>query len=103
MPRISIPPKSPADTVLVNFDFTSTLPTGDSVVLAATTVEVWSGVDANPGAIIGATSVANAPIVGQTLTGGVLGVIYVVTVKATTAAGNIISLEAYLAIIRPAL
>lgn len=97
MPRVVQPPKFATETRLDALDFSPFLPSGVTVSSAVAVVQVWSGIDLVPTLV--ATPVAATPFVNNTITGGVLGVIYIVTVRATLSNGEIIPLSYYLAVI----
>lgn len=70
------------------FDFTSELGTGESIYSAATTATVYSGTDASPGTLVSGTTSVSGTQVTQALTGGVIGVTYMLTCVAATSAGH---------------
>lgn len=101
MSRVILPAKLLGETKLYNqFDFTSLLAVGETILTQVVTATVYSGTDANPQNIIdGATSV-NGAVISQLITGGVLGVIYELLCKVTTIQGQTLELSGYLAVIQ---
>lgn len=93
-----LPQKAPGATLIVPFNFTSVLSNGQTISGATTVATVWSGTDTNPSAIVGSTS-PSGTVVNQTLTGGVAGNIYKVTVTATASDGSVQVLMGYLAVV----
>lgn len=79
------PQKSPEESRPFVFDFTSQLVGTDTLSTAAASITVWSGVDANPSAmLVGGATVSGAQA-SQWLQGGVAGVVYKVEMVAHTA------------------
>ena len=95
--RVSIPPKYVTETRGDRLDFSPFLQAGVTVASAVAVVTVWSGTDPTPTLVV--TPVAASPIVTATCSGGVLGVIYYITVRATLSSGEIIPLSYYLAVV----
>ena len=99
MARILVPPKLAGETRTDVVDFSPWLAVGQSITGAAVSVSVYSGVDSTPSVVFSSVSVAT-PLVSVVVTGGVLGVIYAVTVSATTAGPTgLLQATYYLAII----
>jgi phage-related minor tail protein len=98
--RVILPPKRVGETVLYpQFDFLSFFSSAtDSISsILSVTASVYSGIDANPSAIISTSSLL-ASVVSVLITAGVLGVIYEVAVKVQLASGQQPILCGYLAI-----
>lgn len=72
-------------------DFISELSHGETILSASTAVTVQSGVDNSPSDILSGSGVISGTTVRQVLTTGVDGVIYSVTVSATTSAANVLT------------
>lgn len=102
MNRVIFPSKRLGETIIPNpspFNFTSQLAVGETISSATVTASVYTGVDANPSAIISGSATISGAVVSQKITGGVLGVIYELLCAAVTSAGQTIQLAGYLAII----
>ena len=97
MPRVTFPPKYAVETRTDKLDFSPFIPAGGSVSSAVAVVAVWSGADPTP--TLTATPTPATPYVNNVLAGGVLGVIYLVTVRATLSTGDVIPLSYYLAVV----
>lgn len=97
--RTIIPAKLAGSTVLVTFDFTSLLAATEEIETATVTVQVYSGTDPNFGDILEGDPAAGDAIVTQMITGGVLGVIYILKCLATTDEDETLEMTGYLAII----
>jgi hypothetical protein len=82
------------------FEFLSLLGTGETVSSATVTVTVWSGVDANPSALKSGAASCSGTRVTQTFTGGLEGVIYLITVLGTTSTSQVVSLQSLLALVK---
>jgi hypothetical protein len=102
MTRIVLPSKRQGETVYVpptGFNFVSQLAVGETIENATVTASVYTGVDANPSAIVSGAATINGTVVMQLITGGVLGVIYELLCKIVTSLGQTIEQSGYLAII----
>lgn len=97
--RIIFDPKLVGETNSYPFDFTSKInAAGVTISTHSVTASVWSGVDPNPSAIIGAASSVTGQVVSQTITAGVAGVIYLLLAQAATNDGRTLQIEALLAV-----
>lgn len=81
------------------FPFTSKLAVGETISSAVVTAAVYSGVDANPSAIVSGTATISGGLVSQKLIGGTAGVIYKLSCAATTSVPNVLIMTAFLAVI----
>ncbi len=99
MQRILIPPKQPGETINQNFDFSSLVPAGFSILSALVTCQVVNGIDPAPGSMIVFFNTISGNVVTQQIVGGVTGVTYFLTCTATLDSGAVISLGGYLAVI----
>ena len=99
MSRTVIGGKYVAETRKETFDFISQLASGETISSAATTAVVYSGTDATPSTILSGAASISGTQVTQTLTGGVAGVTYMLTVVANTSTGQSLNLTAFLVII----
>jgi hypothetical protein len=97
--RVVFDPKRAADVALLLFDFTSLLASGETISTQSVAASVWSGVDANPSAIVSGSATASGAIVKQLIAGGVAGVIYTLTCTITTSLGQTRTLVGLLAIV----
>jgi hypothetical protein len=80
-------PKDPAEKVVLTFDFTSELITGETLTgIPTVSFFVSQGVDASPGAMLNgaATIDATSKLVLQPVQAGLAGVDYVFKVSSTT-------------------
>jgi SUMO ligase MMS21 Smc5/6 complex component len=98
MQRVIIPSKQSSETLLQAFDFTSLLGQLSTTTIssATSTIAVYSGTDPSPPSL---TNSISGLVVTVTLSGGVSGVIYLVTVTATASTGAIVSLQGFLAVV----
>lgn len=88
-------PKKSSELITLTFDFSSTFEDITSAINAASvSVSVYSGTDANPSALLSGVAALVTPANGlpvrkvtQNVTGGVAGVIYLLSCSATTASG----------------
>jgi hypothetical protein len=98
MTRVVFEPKPVDETVERIFDFTSRLSEGESLASAVVTVSVFSGVDADPAAILSGSPRFDGLRVIQDFIAGEEGTTYTVKCQAGTCNGQVASLAAYLAI-----
>lgn len=82
------------------FDFTSLLQEGETISSAAFEVDVFSGSDADPEAILSGSPRVESPRVFQKFTDGELGTTYTVTCMAGTCNSQVLSLAGYLSVLR---
>lgn len=78
------------------FDFTSSLAVGETISSASTAATTYSGTDATPSAIISGAAAISGGQVTQTITGGVVGVTYLLKCSATTSLGYALERSGYL-------
>jgi hypothetical protein len=83
------------------FDFSTVMSSGETISLATSTVEVVSGTDANPTAILVGSPVISGQQVAQRISGGLDGVIYRIEVTSTTSATNVYTIVADLPVLSP--
>lgn len=88
-------PKKVGETVIRPFDFISRLGASEKILTAVTTASVYSGTDGNPAAIINGSAAIAGTIVNQSLTGGVLGVIYELLCTVVTSLGQRLEMSAF--------
>lgn len=95
-------PKRQSETCYLSppFDFISALAVGETIVTQVVTCVVYSGIDANPSALIsGQATVQNGTQVQQLITGGIDGVIYDLKCLITTSLGQTLELTGLLAVL----
>ena len=83
------------------FDFSTVMSSGETISLATSTVEVVSGTDPNPTAILVGSPVISGQQVAQRISGGLDGVIYRIEVTSTTSATNVYTIVADLPVLSP--
>ena len=83
------------------FNFSTVMSSGETISLATSTVEVVSGTDASPTAILVGSPSINGQVVSQRISGGLDGVIYRIQVTATTSATNVFTIVADLPVLAP--
>ena len=81
--------KAVGEVTPITFDFISKLASSETILSGAATVTVWSGIDANPQALVSGTPTVSGTKVVVTLTGGQPGCIYKIACAATTNASTI--------------
>lgn len=100
MPRQIIPSKMASEVWTWQPDFTGLFASsGDTISSQATSAMVYSGVDASPSAILSGAPSHSGLVGSQKLTGGVVGVVYYLTFLATSSAGEVIEISAFLAVV----
>lgn len=98
MSFITLPAKLSTTTVPVQCDFSGQLISGEALTAATVTASVFVGVDATPSNIISGSASVSQNTVTQTITGGTVGVIYLLSFNGTTNLSNLIIINAYLAV-----
>ena len=96
MNRVTLPPKRQGETVNYEFDFLSLLAPGETISTKVTTSEVFTGVDATPSSMINGAASNSGSIVTQSITGGTVGVVYIIVCTVTTSASQTLKLAGYL-------
>lgn len=98
-----LPAKTDNEVLFAKFPFQSQLAVNETISSATVTAAVYSGTDPSPGSIIsGAATIISeyvATTVQQKLTGGVEGVIYILTCIAISSLAQTLSMTAYLAVV----
>lgn len=97
--RTIFPPKKQGETVILTFDFISQLPAGVTISTQVVSAAVWSGVDANPSAVISGAASASGTKVTQKVTAGVAGCVYALLCTITTSDAQTLQMSAYLAVL----
>ncbi len=99
MSRVTLQPKLAGETVATVFDFTSRLAATETISTQVVTATTYSGTDASPSSIVSGSASASGQKVTQKITGGTLGVTYVLLCTITTSASQTLELSAFLTII----
>ncbi len=99
MTFIILPVKFSGSTIPVECDFSSLMATGEAVTAVVTTAQVFTGTDPSPSSIISGTGTLVRNSFVQKITGGLVGVVYLLTFSATTNLLNYRIINAYLAVI----
>lgn len=99
MSRVSLPNKRVSEVVSLTFDFISVLGVAETIYSQSVTAIVLTGVDATPSAVINGSATASGTKVSQSVTGGVVGVIYSLTAKITTSLSQTLELVGYMAVL----
>ena len=92
--------KSTSSVIKIPFDFISLLAPGD--VLGSThsvVVTVYSGIDFTPSVLLSGVTSKSGTVVTQTITGGLVGVIYTLVCSCNTVVGSTLIKVARLAIV----
>lgn len=97
--RVIIEPKAPGETKLYSFDFTSQLSAAETISTKSTAATVYSGTDSSPSSIVNGSATSSGQVVTQSITGGTLGVTYVLTVTITTSLSQTLQMSALLTIV----
>ena len=97
--RQEIPAKVVSSTVTVVFDYTSDLAIGETLSSATTVAKVYSGADASPSAIVSGSTSTSGALATQTITAGVLGVLYELVCTAVSSAGQTLVKPGFLAVV----
>lgn len=98
MSRVVIPSKFIGDILYIPLDFTSRLVLGETITSRGLSVSTYSGVDANPSALLLGSSLSGNIVTAQ-ITGGLIGVIYEVFCNVGTSLGQTVSQASYLAVV----
>ena len=71
---------------------------GETISSASTIASVYSGTDLSPGAVVSGAASISGSVVTQAITGGVLGVTYILACSAITSAAQTLTQVGILAI-----
>lgn len=94
--RVELSAKLLGETVTETFDFSSRMGVGETISSAGVSASVFSGTDSSPSSILNGAAAISGQTITQSLTGGVLGVLYLLVATATTSLGQLLQLSAYL-------
>jgi hypothetical protein len=97
--RIIFGGKLLGETAKLTFDFTSRLAVGESISSASTSATTYSGTDGSPSSLISGAASISSGQVAQTVTGGTLGVTYLLTCTAVTSTSQHLTLSGFLAVV----
>ena len=99
MSKFILESKHAGETVIVRPDFGTLLAVGETISGASSTSVVYSGTDASASAVISGAPSVSGTVVTQALTGGVVGVTYLITITVTnTSLGQVLEMYGYLTI-----
>ena len=99
MSRVALQSKFADEKLSTTVSFLSQLAVGETIASAICSATVYSGTDASPSTILsGSASISGTKVI-QKVTGGVLGVTYLLLCTATTSAGQSLQLSAYLCVV----
>lgn len=87
MDTIILPEKASGETIPLVVSFSDRLQYGETINGASCSITVLSGTDANPSAMLGSLSYTSTTVT-QVVTGGVIGVIYMVVLIVTGTASH---------------
>lgn len=90
--------RHPAESFPLGFDFAALLGTGELITSATLTAAVIEGTDASAATRFTGAVLIEGSVVRRRFTGGVAGVLYVITAQAVTDDGNTFEVCAYLQI-----
>ncbi len=91
--------KRVGETINYQFDFRSSLASGETLSSQSATAAVESGVDPSPSAILSGSAANSGGLVTQKITAGLPGVLYSVTMTASTSLGQVLQDESIIAIL----
>lgn len=97
--RQDFEPKLQGESRILPFEFLSDLSPVETISTQVVTCTVWSGVDANPSAMISGSATSSGTVVSQLVTGGVVGVVYYLLCTITTSLGQTLQSAGFLAVI----
>jgi hypothetical protein len=72
------------ETITIQFNFANRLAVGEAITAGGCAVEVFSGTDADPEAILSGAATLDGTIISQVITAGVAGVTYLISCQADT-------------------
>lgn len=78
------------ETISLTFNFGSRLSAGETISAGGCAVEVFSGVDANPSALLSGAATLDGEDIIQQITGGLEGVVYLISCQADTSDNNVL-------------
>lgn len=98
MMRQTFPAKQTSETYLATFPFQDQLAAGVTISTPSVSVTVFSGVDANPSAILSGSPAISGTNLTQLITAGVGGTIYEVEAQAYASDGQVLRVVGYIAV-----
>ena len=84
MERVILKPKRVGETVILPFDFSSNLSSGETISTKVVNCTVYSGVDPLPANLLSGAASSSGNIVSQAVTSGIVGTIYDLLCTITT-------------------
>lgn len=97
--RIVFQAKLLGETALVPVDFRSRLSASETISSASVTASVYSGTDSSPQSIVSGVATISGSVVTQAITGGTLGVTYLLKYTANTSLSQVLQLVGYLVVV----
>lgn len=93
--------KNASENIVVNVPFADLLSVGETISSLTVTITVYSGADPTPSNVLyGVPTTDSTNLIAIfTLTGGVVGVTYIVSVLVTGSTGSIVQKQGYLSIV----
>ena len=98
MSRVVQQPKKLSEVKQYFWDFSSYLQTSETISAQVVTATVYSGTDTSPSSLINGVATLSGNIVAQSLTGGVVGVMYNLQCKVTTSFSNTLVLNSFIVV-----
>ncbi len=100
MTLLQLPSKTAAETIPIIFNFSDKLQFGETVTGSAVACSVFSGTDPNPTSMVGAITNSGTSV-SVSITGGVVGNLYLLVCVVTGSGSHNYSKEGRLAVIAP--
>lgn len=91
--------KLEGETLDVEVDFLSRLSVGETALTAASTMEVLTGTDATPSAMLSGSPTISGSVVTQKVIGGLPGVVYQLSIAVRTSNSAIVINQAKIAVL----
>lgn len=91
-------PKRQGEVKLYSWDFSSLLATSETISSQSVSASVYSGTDSSPSLIINGAATVSGNIVSQSITAGVVGVVYQLKCQITTSLSQTLQLVSFLVI-----
>lgn len=98
MSRTIFPSLQSGETVTLSFDFSSRMTVGQTISTAAMSVELFSGIDAAPAALLSGSPSISGAIVTHKVAPTLPGNVYDVQCAASLATGQVLIMGGYVAV-----
>ena len=98
MSRVVQQPKTQGETKIYQWDFTSLLGTAETISTQVVSASVYSGTDGAPAGIVNGAASVSGSVVSQSITGGVIGVTYLLKCQITTSLAQTLQLNSFLVV-----